>query len=103
MTAKRPAKNSLNAQVLEALGAPRLAELLLMLSEGNTAVKVMLRLALAHEKGPLEMGREVALDLNRYKLRRYKPEALKHLSLKAYKDLLLRIVGSTETFWKMMR
>ena len=59
MTAKRPAKNSLNAQALEALGAPRLAELLLTLSEGNTAVKRMLRLALAEEKGPLEMGREL--------------------------------------------
>jgi len=59
MTAKRPAKNSLNAQALEALGAPRLAELLLTLSEGNTAVKRMLRLALVEEKGPLEMGREL--------------------------------------------
>jgi hypothetical protein len=59
MTAKRPAKNSLNAQALEALGAPRLAALLLTLSEGNPAVKRMLRLALAEEKGPLEMGREL--------------------------------------------
>jgi hypothetical protein len=44
MPAKRAAKNSLDAQSLEALGAPRLAALLLTLAEA---------------KGPLEMGREL--------------------------------------------
>lgn len=49
----------LNAKNLEALGAPRLAELLLALSEGDAGAKRLLRLALAEQKGPAEIAREV--------------------------------------------
>ena len=59
MAAKGPAKGSLNAKNLEALGAARLAELLMTLCEGNNASKRLLRLALAEQKGPLEMAREL--------------------------------------------
>jgi len=59
MAAKGPAKGSLNAKNLEALGAARLAELLMTLCEGNNASKRLLRLALAEQKGPLEMARDL--------------------------------------------
>jgi hypothetical protein len=59
MAAKGPASGSLNAKNLEALGAARLAELLITLCEGNNASKRLLRLALAEQKGPLEMAREL--------------------------------------------
>ena len=59
MAAKGSAKGSLNAKNLEALGAARLAELLIVLCEGNNASKRLLRLALAEHKGPLEMAREL--------------------------------------------
>ena len=59
MAAKGAAKGSLNAKNLEALGAARLAELLIVLCEGNNASKRLLRLALAEHKGPLEMAREL--------------------------------------------
>jgi len=59
MAAKGAAKGSLNAKNLEALGAARLAELLILLCEGNNASKRTLRLALAEHKGPLEMAREL--------------------------------------------
>jgi hypothetical protein len=49
----------LNAKNLEALGAPRLAELLLALSEGDVGAKRLLRLALAEQKGSAEIAREV--------------------------------------------
>ncbi|WP_176559504.1 DUF6880 family protein, partial [Rubellimicrobium roseum] len=41
------AKTTLNAKNLEALGAPRLAELLIELSTGDAAAKRRLRLELA--------------------------------------------------------
>jgi hypothetical protein len=50
---------SLNARSLEALGAARLAELLLQHTEGNAAARRALRLALAEARGPLEMAQEV--------------------------------------------
>ena len=59
MAAKGAAKGTLNAKNLEALGAARLAELLIVLCEGNNASKRLLRLALAEHKGPLEMAREL--------------------------------------------
>jgi hypothetical protein len=51
--------SSLNAKNLEALGAARLAELLLTLSQGDAGAKRLLRLALAEQKGPAEIAREV--------------------------------------------
>jgi hypothetical protein len=59
MAAKGAASGSLNATNLEALGAARLAELLILLCEGNNASRRLLRLALAEQKGPLEMAREL--------------------------------------------
>jgi hypothetical protein len=50
---------SLNAKNLEALGTARLAELLLQHTEGNAAARRALRLALAEQRGPLEMAQEV--------------------------------------------
>lgn len=52
-------KKTLNATNLEALGAPRLAELLLEISAGDAAAKRHLRLALAASVGPAEVAREV--------------------------------------------
>jgi hypothetical protein len=49
----------LNAKNLEALGPARLAELLLQHTEGNAAARRALRLALAEQRGPLEMAQEV--------------------------------------------
>ena len=53
------ASSILNAKNLEALGAARLAELLLTLSQGDAGAKRLLRLALAEQKGPAEIAREV--------------------------------------------
>jgi len=50
---------SLNAKNLEALGTARLAKLLLQHTEGNAAARRALRLALAEQRGPLEMAQEV--------------------------------------------
>jgi hypothetical protein len=50
---------SLNAKNLAALGADRLAELLLLHTEGNAAARRALRLALAEQRGPVEMAQEV--------------------------------------------
>jgi hypothetical protein len=56
-TAHHPhAMGSLNAKNLEALGAARLAELLMTLCEGNNASKRLLRLALAEQKGAIGDG-----------------------------------------------
>ncbi len=52
-------KNTLNAKNLEALGAERLAELLIEISTGNTAAKQRLRLALAGAQSPGEVAKEV--------------------------------------------
>jgi hypothetical protein len=46
-------KISLNAQNLECLGAKRLAELLIEISDGNAAVKRRLRLAIAGAQSPV--------------------------------------------------
>ncbi len=53
------AKKTLNAKNLEALGAPRLAELLIELATGNAAAKRKLRLELAAEASPSELAREL--------------------------------------------
>lgn len=52
-------KTTLNARNLEALGAARLAELLISLSQGNATAKRSLRLALAAEAGPADLAQEV--------------------------------------------
>jgi hypothetical protein len=52
-------KKTLNAKNLEALGAPRLAELLLEISAGDAAAKRHLRLALAGSVGTPEVAQEV--------------------------------------------
>ena len=54
-----PAKKTLNAKNLEALGAERLAELLIEISTGNAVAKRRLRLELAGQEGPTEVAREV--------------------------------------------
>ena len=56
-------KTTLNAKNLEALGAERLAQLLIEISTGNAAAKRQLRLALAGEQGPKEAAREIAKRL----------------------------------------
>lgn len=53
------AKNALNAKSLEALGAERLAELLIEVSDANPAVKRRLRLELAGAQGPGDVAKEV--------------------------------------------
>ncbi|MFM8967453.1 MAG: DUF6880 family protein, partial [Vulcanococcus sp.] len=53
------ARTTLNARNLEALGAPRLAELLLELSQGNAAAQRRLRLALAEGRSAEEAAQEV--------------------------------------------
>jgi Family of unknown function (DUF6880) len=52
-------KTALNAKNLEALGAERLAELLVEISSGNAAAKRRLRLALAAAQSPAELAKEV--------------------------------------------
>lgn len=52
-------QSSLNAKNLESLGAARLAELLITLSQGDAGAKRLLRLALAEQRGPAEIAREV--------------------------------------------
>lgn len=52
-------KTTLNAKNLEALGAARLAELLISFCQGNAAAKRALRLAAAEQGGPAEMVQEV--------------------------------------------
>jgi hypothetical protein len=53
------AKKTLNAGNLEALGAARLAELLMEVSEGNAPAKRRLRLALAGAESPAEVAKQV--------------------------------------------
>ena len=53
------AKKTLNIGNLEALGAARLAELLMEISEGNAAAKRLLRLALAGAVSPAEVAKQV--------------------------------------------
>ena len=52
-------KKTLNAKNLEALGAERLAALLIEVSTGNAAIKRQLRLELAGAQSPKEVAREV--------------------------------------------
>lgn len=52
-------KKTLNAKNLEALGAERLAQLLIEISTGNAVAKRRLRLELAGQEGPTEVAREV--------------------------------------------
>ena len=56
-------KTTLNAKNLEALGAERLAELLIEVSTGNAAAKRKLRLELAGAHGPGEASRAIAKRL----------------------------------------
>ncbi|PRX27410.1 hypothetical protein SAMN05216257_1183 [Meinhardsimonia xiamenensis] len=56
-------KTTLNAKNLEALGAARLAQLLVEISTGNAAAKRKLRLALAGAQGPKEAAREITKRL----------------------------------------
>ncbi len=56
-------KTTLNAKNLEALGAARLAELLIDISTGNAAAKRKLRLELVAEKSPKDVAREIAKRL----------------------------------------
>ena len=53
------AKTTLNTKNLEALGAARLAELLIEISTGDAAIKRRLRLELAGAQSPKEVAREV--------------------------------------------
>jgi hypothetical protein len=52
-------KKALNAKNLEALGAERLAELLIEISAGDAAAKRRLRLELAGTQSPAEVAREI--------------------------------------------
>jgi hypothetical protein len=52
-------KKTLNAKNLEALGAARLAELLIEISSGNAAAKRRLRLELAGALSPPVVARDV--------------------------------------------
>jgi hypothetical protein len=54
-----PSKKPLNRENLEALGAQRLAELLIELGTGNAAVKRRLRLELASTQSPGEVAKEI--------------------------------------------
>ena len=56
---------TLNAANLEALGAARLAELLMAISKGNAAAQRQLRLALAGRGGAGETARAVTKQLVR--------------------------------------
>ena len=56
-------KTTLNARNLEALGAQRLAELLIEISTGDAAAKRKLRLSLAGTEGPKEVAREITKRL----------------------------------------
>ena len=53
------AQKTLNVGNLEALGAARLAELLMEISEGNAPAKRRLRLALAGAESPAEVAKEI--------------------------------------------
>jgi len=56
-------KKTLNAKNLSALGADRLADLLIEVTKGSAAAKRRLRLELAGEDGPGELARDVARRL----------------------------------------
>ena len=52
-------RKALNASNLEALGAERLAALLMEISQGDAAIKRRLRLELVSTESPAELGREI--------------------------------------------
>jgi hypothetical protein len=52
-------KKTLNTDNLEALGAPRLAQLLMEISEGNATARRRLRLELAANESPAELAKEI--------------------------------------------
>ena len=52
-------RKTLNAKNLEALGAERLAELLIEISRGNAAAQRRLRLELAGAASPADMAQEI--------------------------------------------
>ena len=52
-------KKTLNKANLSALGADRLADLLMEVSAGSAEIKRRLRLELSHDLGPAELGRDV--------------------------------------------
>ncbi|MBV9775610.1 MAG: hypothetical protein JO143_01030, partial [Acetobacteraceae bacterium] len=52
-------KKTLNATNLEALGAERLAALLMEVSQGDAAIKRRLRLELVSTESPAELGKEI--------------------------------------------
>ncbi|MFN4088393.1 MAG: DUF6880 family protein [Alphaproteobacteria bacterium] len=54
-----PPKTTLNAKNLEALGAERLAALLMQVSAGDAAAKRKLRMALVGLQAPGEVSREI--------------------------------------------
>ncbi len=58
-------KTSLNAKNLEALGAERLARLLIEISTGNAVAKRRLRLALSGAQSPKLIAREIAKQITR--------------------------------------
>lgn len=55
-------KTTLNARNLAALGADRLADLVLELAKGNAGAKRRLRLELAGEAGSGDVAREIRSD-----------------------------------------
>jgi hypothetical protein len=52
-------KTTLNRSNLEALGAERLAELLIEISQGSATIKRRLRLELAGTESPIALGKEI--------------------------------------------
>ena len=52
-------KKTLNSENLAALGAERLAELLIEVSTGSAEIKRRLRLEISHSLGSAELAREV--------------------------------------------
>jgi hypothetical protein len=59
-----PPKKTLTTKKLEALGAERVADLLIEIGDTNAAVKRRLRLELAGAQSPAEVAREIRKRLN---------------------------------------
>ena len=57
-------KKTLNSENLTALGAERLAELLIEVSTGSAEIKRRLRLEISHSLGSAELAREVRKRLD---------------------------------------
>lgn len=103
---------SLNARSLEALGAARLAELLLLHTEGNAAARRALRLALAEARGPMEMAQEVRKRLaslersERWLDRRARAPVLAELD--SQRQAITKAIGSqapalaVELLWRLL-